>query len=89
MSDSRGPDIVTNPDLDRIKQLEEHVDGENNLPLKQRGELIIAACRAAAQIEQGRLASGLPRSKPAPWPKSTWQLLRDYAPNGRQRELTD
>lgn len=72
-------------DIENISRLKGQVELFRSLPLDERGELIIAACRAAAQIEQGRLASGLPPSQPAPWPESTWQLLRRYAPNGQRR----
>ena len=72
-------------DMTKISRLEEQVALFRSLSLDERGELIVAACRAAAQIEEGRLASGLPPSQPAPWPESTWQLLRRYAPNGQRR----
>jgi len=72
-------------DMTKISRLEEQVELFRSLSLDERGELIVAACRAAAQIEEGRLASGLPPSQPAPWPESTWQLLRRYAPNGQRR----
>jgi len=72
-------------DMKEISRLEEQVELFRSLSLDERGELIVAACRAAAQIEEGRLASGLPPSQPAPWPESTWQLLRRYAPNGQRR----
>ena len=80
---------MMNTDLDKIRQLEEHTAPSDGTLLEQRGELIIAACRAAARIEQGRLASGLPPSSPAPWPESTWRLLRAHAPNGQQKQSTD
>jgi hypothetical protein len=72
-------------DIDKISRLEEQVELFRSLSLDERGELIMAACRAAAQIEQGRLDSGLPPSQPAPWPESTWQLLKRHAPNGQRR----
>ncbi len=69
----------------RIAELETDTPGLRALSLDQRGDLIIAACRAAAVLEQGRIASGLPPSQPVPWPESTWALLRKYAPNGQHR----
>lgn len=72
-------------DIENICRLKERVELLRSLSLAERGELVISACRAAAQIEQGRLDSGLPPSQPAPWPESTWQLLRRYAPNGQRR----
>lgn len=49
------------------------------LSLRERSELIVAACEAAAVIYHSRLASGLPEAQPAPWPASTWQFFRKHA----------
>lgn len=49
------------------------------LSLRERSELIEAACEAAAVIYRSRLASGLPDVQPAPWPESTWQFFRKHA----------
>jgi len=76
-------------DVPKIAKLDEQIESFRSLSLEERGQLIIAACRAAAQIEQGRLASGLPPSQPAPWPDSTRQLLKRYAPNGQHRRAAD
>jgi len=56
-----------------------------SLTLQERGKMICAACRAASLIEQSRRASGLPPTKPAPWPPSTIALLKEYARRVRQR----
>lgn len=53
------------------------------LTLEERTRLIKSACRATQAIDRSRIESGLPLSEPTPWPKSTWELLRKYAPNGR------
>jgi hypothetical protein len=49
------------------------------LSLQERGELLMAACRAAAEIEASRLCMGLPPARPAPWPESTWMFLAEAA----------
>lgn len=36
------------------------------LSLRKRGELLEAACAAAAEIERSRLAAGLAKTEPAP-----------------------
>ncbi|MCU0981862.1 MAG: hypothetical protein MUF25_22145 [Pirellulaceae bacterium] len=72
-------------DAHRIAEQETDTPGLRALSLDQRGELIMAACRAAAALERGRIASGLPPSQPVPWPESTWALLRKYAPYGQDR----
>jgi hypothetical protein len=51
---------------------------------RERGEMILAVCRAAAEIHAGRLKSGLPPATPAPWPASTWELLRRHAADVEQ-----
>ena len=55
-----------------------------SLTLDERGAMIISACRAAALIEQGRIASGLGPSQPLPWPASTLAFLKRHAPNGER-----
>jgi len=50
---------------------------------RERGEMILAVCRAAAEIHSGRLKSGLPPATPTPWPASTWELLRRNAANAQ------
>ncbi len=54
-----------------------------SLDAGQHGELLIAACRAASAIEQGRRQSGLSPSSPAPWPLSTQQFHREWADHVR------
>ena len=49
------------------------------LSARQRGNLIVSACKAAAMIGQGRRASGLHDASPAPWPASTWVFLKEHA----------
>ena len=51
--------------------------------LRERGEMILAACRAAWSIHRSRLAAGFPPAEPAPWPQSTLELLRRYAAHAR------
>ena len=76
-----------------INQVEAHerlrtVDREaiRKLSLEERTQLIKSACRAAQAIDRSRIESGLPLSEPTPWPRSTWELLRKYAPNGRAED---
>jgi len=54
------------------------------LSMEQRGRMIAAACKTAAEIQRGRIASGLPTPAPAPWPASTMAFMRKYAPHGRE-----
>lgn len=54
------------------------------LSMRERGDLLLAACRSAAQIYRGRLASGLPIESPAPWPASTWDFLKAQAQHVRR-----
>ncbi len=63
-------------DAAEVKQLQ-------TLSLRERGEQIGAACAAAAEIERSRLAVGLPKTEPAPWPQSTWDFLSEHARNAR------
>jgi hypothetical protein len=60
-------------ELDRLRALDE----------RERGQMLAAACVAAAEIERSRRAAGLPPSQPAPWPASTWEFLRKHASNVR------
>jgi hypothetical protein len=54
------------------------------LSLKDRGELLMTACRAAVEIEASRLRMGLPPTQPAPWPESTRKFLAEAARRARQ-----
>lgn len=49
----------------------------------ERGVLFSQACVLAAKIERSRIESGLPCSQPAPWPDSTWEMLRKAAADAR------
>jgi hypothetical protein len=57
-----------------------------SLSFDERGRLIELACRAAAEILIGRRRSGLPDEEPAPWPASTFELLKKYARDHAQRK---
>lgn len=50
------------------------------LSLRERGELLEAACAAAMEIERCREAARMSPTGPAPWPQSTWDYLRKHAP---------
>jgi hypothetical protein len=65
--------IRSKRDLSRLRTLDQ----------QQRGQLIIAACQAAAAIEHAKIQSGLPPSLPAPWPKSTWEFLKKSTSDAR------
>lgn len=58
------------------------------LSLKERGLMVMAACRSAATIYRSRLAAGLPAEQPAPWPESTWKFLKTQARNVRPNTNT-
>ena len=49
------------------------------LSLEERGRMLQAACRAAAELAASRRAAGLPDPLPAPWPASTLEFLRRHA----------
>jgi hypothetical protein len=51
------------------------------LSLEERGQMLEAACRAAAELAAARRAAGLPDAEPAPWPASTIEFLRKHAQN--------
>jgi hypothetical protein len=76
-------------DIEKIEQQKNAGEQLRGRSLQERGDLIIAACRAAAEIERGKIASGRPPSQPAPWPESTWEWLRRFAQRGKQRPTTD
>jgi len=61
------------------EQEEREIERLRRLSDRERGEMILAVCRAAAEIHAGRLKSGLPPATPTPWPASTWELLRRHA----------
>ncbi|HZL90173.1 MAG TPA: hypothetical protein VFB96_17525 [Pirellulaceae bacterium] len=51
---------------------------------RERGEEILAVCRAAATILEGRRKSGLPPPIRRSWPASTWEFLRKCAANDKR-----
>lgn len=57
----------------------EHLDRLPAMSMREKGDLLIKACRSAAQIEASRIQMGLPPTQPAPWPESTWKYLRECA----------
>lgn len=57
------------------------------MSMQQRSALLQQACRAASKLEASRIASGFPPSKPAPWPESTWQFLKEQTVRARQQQL--
>jgi hypothetical protein len=66
---------------------EEDMARLRRLTVEQRGAMLEACCRSAAQILASRAASGFPPPVPAPWPDSTWELLRRFAPNARPHRV--
>ena len=52
--------------------------------MRQRAELLEAACEAAAEIQRSRLAAGLPPVQRAPWPASTWEFLKKETARARR-----
>jgi hypothetical protein len=64
---------------------EQRLEELRTLSLAERGELIASACRTASLIQQSRMEGGLPPARPAPWPASTWALLRKHARDAQQR----
>lgn len=66
-----------------VRAAEKDVAGLRALTLKERGEMVLSACRTAALIRQSRVRAGLPDVLPAPWPKSTLEFLRKHARHGQ------
>lgn len=65
-------------DTESIIELERRgLNRVSELSLSERGNLLIAACRAAVEIEDSRLRMGLEPLRPAPWPESTWNFLAE------------
>ena len=60
------------------------VERLRSLTDRERGDMIIAVCDAAAEIHEGRLKSGLAPASPSPWPASTWELLRRHAAEAKR-----
>jgi hypothetical protein len=56
-----------------------------SLTMQERGDMLIAACQAAVEFLEGRARSGLPPPTPAPWPRSTVELFKRFAPNARRK----
>jgi hypothetical protein len=50
-----------------------------SLSMSERGQLLKAACEAAAVIERSRRDAGLPPIQPDPWPESTWKFMTENA----------
>jgi hypothetical protein len=50
----------------------------------ERSQMLKAVCLAAAKLHASRVKAGLPPATPAPWPQSTWEFLRQHAPNARR-----
>jgi hypothetical protein len=67
----------------------EEVARLRTLSASERARMIEAACADAAQIERSRLAAGMPRTEPAPWPQSTWDFLRKCAIHARGSNIND
>ena len=76
--------ILSATDFTIIAQLKSDDERLRTASLDERGEMIRQACQAAAEIEVGRIRSGLPPTTPAPWPSSTWEFLREHAAHVRR-----
>jgi hypothetical protein len=82
------PKLTLNTDaIARAEQSDVNVLRDSSL--RERGEWLIAASRAAAALEASRLAMGLPPARPAPWSDSTWQFLAAAAERVRERRPAD
>lgn len=68
-----------------IRHEQRDVTAWHKLSMRERGDLMAAACRSAAEIEASRLKMGLRPAQPAPWPESTWQFLAEAAQRARSR----
>ena len=68
---------------DRVLGAKANIDEEVHQTETERGELLVSLFRAAMEIEQSKIASGLPASEPAPWPQSTWEFQRKWTQHAR------
>jgi hypothetical protein len=50
-----------------------------SLTMDERAAMLEAACKAAAVLLRSRAEAGLPPSRPAPWPASTWEFQKRHA----------
>lgn len=50
-----------------------------SLSMEERGRMIDAACRTAADLATSRRVAGFPELVPAPWPRSTLEFLARHA----------
>jgi hypothetical protein len=57
-----------------------------SLSLEERAAMLDSVCELAAEIMASRRAAGMPPVRPAPWPPSTLEFLRQHAPNARRRK---
>ena len=67
-------------------QFEDDTAFLRSITQEERGRMILSACRTAALIQRGRLASGLPPVEPTPWPPSTVAFLKRHAANVRSEQ---
>ena len=66
------------------EQHERELERLRGLSDRDRSQMLKAVCRAAARLHASRVKAGLPGAIPAPWPQSTWELLRRHAVNARR-----
>jgi hypothetical protein len=76
MNESQHVLDIAKGELENEERDMEHLRGLSD---RERGEMILAVCRAAAKIQVGRLKSGLPLATRDPWPESIWEALRKQA----------
>jgi hypothetical protein len=74
--------------MDRTSQAQQDANQREftrlrELSLEERGRMVHAACRAAAQLAASRRAAGLADPVPAPWPASTLDFLKRHAVHAR------
>ncbi len=48
------------------------------LSMKERGDLLSLACKAAARILESRRRMGIPDPEPEPWHPSTYEWLKNW-----------
>jgi hypothetical protein len=63
----------------------ERLDRFRSMSFAERAAIFEGLCDSAMAILRSRKASGFPDPKPAPWPESTWEILRRDAANVRRR----
>jgi hypothetical protein len=72
---------ITPPNVPIPKEVfaEKRLAALRGLTLEERANLLESACKSAEDLLEARRAAGLPEVVRAPWPASTFELLKKFA----------